>query len=71
MCHATAEDANAGPRNPRAASAGGLRSGYDHKPGNAQEQPVANAVLDATGIRVRDLPITLDKVMGGLPMAAE
>jgi xanthine dehydrogenase YagR molybdenum-binding subunit len=25
---------------------------------------VANAVYNATGIRVRDLPITLDKVMG-------
>lgn len=26
---------------------------------------VANAVYNATGVRVRDLPITLDKVMGG------
>jgi xanthine dehydrogenase YagR molybdenum-binding subunit len=26
---------------------------------------IANAVYNATGVRVRDLPITLDKVMGG------
>ncbi len=32
---------------------------------------IANAVFNATGVRVRDLPITLDKVLGGLPMAAE
>jgi xanthine dehydrogenase YagR molybdenum-binding subunit len=25
---------------------------------------IANAIFHATGIRVRDLPITLDKVMG-------
>jgi xanthine dehydrogenase YagR molybdenum-binding subunit len=28
---------------------------------------VANAVFNATGVRVRDVPITLDKVMPGLP----
>ena len=32
---------------------------------------IANAVFNATGVRVRDLPITLDKVLAGLPMAAE
>ena len=32
---------------------------------------IANAVFNATGIRVRDLPITLDKVLAGLPAAAE
>jgi xanthine dehydrogenase YagR molybdenum-binding subunit len=26
---------------------------------------IANAVYHATGVRVRDLPVTLDKVMGG------
>ncbi|MDT7697560.1 MAG: xanthine dehydrogenase YagR molybdenum-binding subunit, partial [Pseudonocardiales bacterium] len=28
---------------------------------------VANAVFNATGMRVRDFPITLDKVLPGLP----
>ncbi len=28
---------------------------------------IANAVYNATGIRVRDFPITLDKLLGGLP----
>ena len=28
---------------------------------------VANAVYNATGVRVRDYPITLDKLLGGLP----
>jgi len=32
---------------------------------------IANAVFNATGVRVRDLPITLDKVLAGLPVAAE
>ena len=32
---------------------------------------IANAVFNAAGVRVRDLPITLDKVLGGLPLAAE
>ncbi len=32
---------------------------------------IANAVFNATGVRVRDLPITLDKVIAGLPVAAE
>jgi xanthine dehydrogenase YagR molybdenum-binding subunit len=27
---------------------------------------LANAVYNATGVRVRDLPITLDKVLGGM-----
>jgi xanthine dehydrogenase YagR molybdenum-binding subunit len=27
---------------------------------------IANAVFNATGVRVRDLPITLDKVLGGV-----
>lgn len=27
---------------------------------------IANAVYNATGVRVRELPITLDKVMGGM-----
>src|SRR5215203_1572005 len=31
---------------------------------------VANAVYNATGIRVRDYPITLDKLIGRLPDAA-
>jgi xanthine dehydrogenase YagR molybdenum-binding subunit len=31
---------------------------------------VANAVFNATGVRVRDFPITLDKVLPGLPVAA-
>jgi xanthine dehydrogenase YagR molybdenum-binding subunit len=30
---------------------------------------VANAVFNATGVRVRDFPITLDKVLRGLPLA--
>jgi xanthine dehydrogenase YagR molybdenum-binding subunit len=30
---------------------------------------VANAVFNATGVRVRDFPITLDKVLPGLPQA--
>jgi xanthine dehydrogenase YagR molybdenum-binding subunit len=30
---------------------------------------VANAVYNASGVRVRDYPITLDKVMRGLPPA--
>jgi xanthine dehydrogenase YagR molybdenum-binding subunit len=29
---------------------------------------VANAIYNATGVRVRDYPITLDKLIGGLPM---
>ncbi|MEY2516067.1 MAG: xanthine dehydrogenase YagR molybdenum-binding subunit [bacterium] len=28
---------------------------------------ISNAVYDATGVRVRDLPITLDKLLAGLP----
>ena len=28
---------------------------------------ISNAVHDATGVRVRDLPITLDKLLAGLP----
>jgi xanthine dehydrogenase YagR molybdenum-binding subunit len=28
---------------------------------------VSNAVHHVTGVRVRDLPITLDKVLAGLP----
>jgi xanthine dehydrogenase YagR molybdenum-binding subunit len=31
---------------------------------------VANAVYNATGVRVRDYPITLDKLIGGLPQVA-
>jgi xanthine dehydrogenase YagR molybdenum-binding subunit len=31
---------------------------------------VANAAYNATGIRVRDYPITLDKLIGRLPDAA-
>ncbi|MBS7781233.1 aldehyde oxidoreductase molybdenum-binding subunit PaoC [Acidovorax sp. CCYZU-2555] len=30
---------------------------------------VANAIYNATGVRVRDYPITLDKLLGGLPAA--
>jgi xanthine dehydrogenase YagR molybdenum-binding subunit len=30
---------------------------------------VANAVFNATGVRVRDFPITLDKLLPGLPLA--
>lgn len=31
---------------------------------------VANAVYNATGVRVRDYPVTLDKLLGGLPAIA-
>jgi xanthine dehydrogenase YagR molybdenum-binding subunit len=31
---------------------------------------VANAVYNATGVRVRDYPVTLDKLLGGLPAVA-
>ncbi|MFL6416903.1 MAG: molybdopterin cofactor-binding domain-containing protein [Bryobacteraceae bacterium] len=31
---------------------------------------VANAIFHATGVRVRDLPITIDKVMSGLTSKA-
>jgi len=31
---------------------------------------VANAIYNATGIRVRDYPITLDKLIGRLPEVA-
>lgn len=31
---------------------------------------VANAVFNATGVRVRELPITLEKVLAGLPVEA-
>ena len=31
---------------------------------------VANAIYNATGVRVRDYPITLDKLLGRLPDAA-
>jgi len=31
---------------------------------------VANAVYNATGVRVRDFPITLDKLIGGMPQVA-
>jgi xanthine dehydrogenase YagR molybdenum-binding subunit len=31
---------------------------------------VANAIYNATGVRVRNYPITLDKLLGGLPEAA-
>jgi xanthine dehydrogenase YagR molybdenum-binding subunit len=30
---------------------------------------VANAIYNATGVRVRDYPITLDELLGGLPPA--
>jgi len=30
---------------------------------------VANAVYNATGVRVRDYPLTLDKLLAGLPPA--
>ena len=30
---------------------------------------VANAVFNATGVRVRDFPITLEKLLPGLPLA--
>ena len=29
---------------------------------------IANAAYNATGVRVRDYPITLDKLLSGLPM---
>ena len=29
---------------------------------------VANAVFNATGVRVRDFPITMDKLLPGLPV---
>jgi len=28
---------------------------------------IANAIYNATGVRVRDYPITLDKLLNGLP----
>jgi xanthine dehydrogenase YagR molybdenum-binding subunit len=31
---------------------------------------VANAIHNATGARVRDYPITLDKILGTLPVVA-
>ncbi|WPE22691.1 aldehyde oxidoreductase molybdenum-binding subunit PaoC [Shinella zoogloeoides] len=31
---------------------------------------IANAIYDATGVRVRDYPVTLDKLIGGLPDVA-
>ena len=31
---------------------------------------VANAIHNATGVRVRDYPLTLDKLLGRLPNAA-
>ncbi len=31
---------------------------------------VENAVYNATGVRVRDYPVTLDKLLGGLPQLA-
>ncbi len=31
---------------------------------------IANAVYNATGVRVRDYPITLDKLLDGMPDAA-
>ena len=31
---------------------------------------VANAVYNATGVRVRDYPVTLDKLLSGLPHLA-
>jgi len=30
---------------------------------------IANAVYNATGVRVRDYPVTLDKLLSGLPDA--
>ncbi len=30
---------------------------------------IANAIYNATGVRVRDYPITLDKLLSGLPEA--
>jgi len=31
---------------------------------------VANAIYNATGVRVRDYPITLDKLLAGMPLNA-
>jgi xanthine dehydrogenase YagR molybdenum-binding subunit len=31
---------------------------------------IANAIYNATGVRVRDYPVTLDKLIGGLPQVA-
>ena len=31
---------------------------------------VANAIFNATGVRIRDYPLTLDKIMAGLPLPA-
>ncbi|MBC7548137.1 MAG: hypothetical protein H7224_05770, partial [Polaromonas sp.] len=31
---------------------------------------VANAVFNACGVRIRDYPLTLDKVIAGLPVLA-
>ncbi len=31
---------------------------------------IANAIYNATGVRVRDYPITLDKLLEGLPEMA-
>jgi len=28
---------------------------------------IANAVTNACGVRVRDYPVTLDKLLGGMP----
>ena len=35
----------------------------DHRQGPDTAAAIANAVYHATGIRVRDLPITLDKLL--------
>ncbi len=31
---------------------------------------IANAIYNATGVRVRDYPITLDKLIAGMPRTA-
>jgi xanthine dehydrogenase YagR molybdenum-binding subunit len=36
----------------------------------ASAAAVANAVYNATGVRVREYPITLDKLLAGLPPVA-
>ena len=35
-----------------------------------QPAAVANAVFNATGVRVHDFPITMDKLLPGLPAVA-
>lgn len=53
-----------------------LAIGHDSYSGNLASEPayagaaVVNAIYNACGVRVRDYPVTLDKVLAGLPTQA-